>query len=95
VIREFADRETHRLFEGAKSRAVPGDVRERAEIKLEILDAATSLEDLKIPSGNRLEALGGSRESQHSIRINRQYRLCFRFDENAGDAYDVEIVDYH
>ena len=95
MIKEFADKETRRLFEGAKSKAVPGDVRERAETKLEILEAATSLEDLKIPPGNRLEALGGDRRGQYSIRINRQYRLCFRFDEDAGDAYEVEIVDYH
>lgn len=95
MIKNFADRETQRLFEGAKSKAVPGDVRERAETKLEILQAAKGLEDLKIPPGNRLEALGGDRRSQYSIRINRQYRLCFRFDEDAGDAYEVEIVDYH
>ena len=61
--------------------------------KLRILDAAESLADLRVPPGNRLERLKGDRAGQHSIRINDQWRICFRFD--AGDAYDVEIVDYH
>jgi toxin HigB-1 len=95
VIKGFADKETRKLFGGFKSRAVPQDVRERAESKLAVLDAAKSLEDLKMPPGNRLEALRGDREGQHSIRINRQYRVCFVWDSEAGDAYDVEITDYH
>ena len=74
---------------------MPGDVRERAESKLATLDAAVSLEDLKVPPANRLEALGGDRSGQHSIRINRQYRVCFRFDGEHGEAYEVEITDYH
>jgi toxin HigB-1 len=69
--------------------------RERAESKLVVLNAAKSLEDLKVPPGNRLEALRGDREGQHSIRINRQYRVCFVWDSEAGDAFDVEITDYH
>jgi toxin HigB-1 len=95
MIKSFADKETRKLFEGFKSRAVPPDVRERAESKLALLDAAKSLEDLKVPPGNRLEALRGDREGQRSIRINRQYRVCFVWDSEAGDAYDVEITDYH
>lgn len=95
MIKSFADRETRKLFEGAKSKAVPGDVRERAGIKLEALEAAINVGDLRVPPGNRLEALSGSRAGQYSIRINRQYRLCFSFDETTGDAYEVEIVDYH
>ena len=95
MIKSFADKETRKLFEGFKSRAVPPDVRERAESKLAVLDAAKSLEDLKVPPGNRLEALRGDREGQYSIRINRQYRVCFVWDSEAGDAYDVEITDYH
>jgi proteic killer suppression protein len=95
MIKGFADKETRKLFEGTKSRAVPPDVRERAESKLAVLDAAKSLEDLKVPPGNRLEALRGDREGQHSIRINRQYRVCFVWDREAGGAYDVEITDYH
>ena len=61
--------------------------------KLLILDAATSLEDLRIPPGNRLEKLSGGRSGQYSIRVNDQWRVCFRWD--AGDAFDIEIVDYH
>jgi proteic killer suppression protein len=95
VIKSFADKETRKLFEGTKSRAVPRDVRERAESKLAVLDAAKSLEDLKVPPGNRLEALRGDREGQHSIRINRQYRVSFVWDGEAGGAYHVEITDYH
>lgn len=74
---------------------MPGGVRERAESKLATLDAAVSLEDLKVPPGNRLEALGRDRSGQHSIRIKRQYRLCFRFDEEHCEAHEVEITDYH
>lgn len=93
MIKSFADKETRKLFEGGKSKAVPPDVRERAESKLAILDAATDLEDLRVPPGNRLEALKGDRAGQHSIRINRQYRVCFVWED--GDAHDVEITDYH
>jgi toxin HigB-1 len=95
MIKSFADKEIRRLFEGSKSRGVPADVRERAESKLAVLDAAESLEDLEVPPGNRLEALRGDREGQHSIRINRRYRVCFVWDGGAGDTYDVEITDYH
>ena len=95
MIKSFADKETGKLFEGSKSKAVPPDVRERAESKLAVLDAAKSLEDLKVPPGNRLEGLRGDREGQHSIRINRQYRVCFVWASVAGDAHDVEITDYH
>jgi toxin HigB-1 len=95
MIKSFADKETRKLFEGSKSRAVPPDVRERAESKIVVLDAAKSLDDLKLPPGNRLEALRGDREGQHSIRINRKYRVCFVWDNETGDAYDVEITDYH
>jgi proteic killer suppression protein len=93
MIRSFADKETRKLFEGAKSRAVPPDVRERAESKLATLDAATNLKDLRAPPSNRLHKLSGNREGQWSISINMQYRICFGFED--GDAYDVEITDYH
>jgi|SRR5829696_2477801 len=95
MIKSFRASLSAKLFEGSKSRAVPPDVRERAESKLAVLDAAKSLEDLKGPPGNRLEALRGYREGQRSIRINRQYRVCFVWDSEAGDAHDVEITDYH
>jgi proteic killer suppression protein len=93
VIKSFADKETERLFGGRKSRAVPLQVRERALSKLLVLNAATDVEDLRVPPGNHLEKLRGDRKGQWSIRINKQYRVCFSFE--GGDAHDVEIADYH
>ncbi len=94
---DFADRGTRELYDGVPSKAarsvVPAALRQRSIDKLTILDAAVSLDQLRIPPGNRLEALRGNRAGQHSIRINDQYRICFRWTE-AG-AIDVEIVDYH
>ena len=92
MIRSFADRETERLFRRERSR-VPSDIQRRALRKLLLIHAATDINQLRVPPGNRLEALGGDREGQHSIRINRQWRICFRWQN--GDAYDVEIADYH
>lgn len=93
MIRSFASKETEKLFLRQFSRKLPQDIQRKARIKLEILDAAERLEDLRIPPANRLEKLIGDREGQYSIRINSQWRICFRWQENA--AYDVEIVDYH
>jgi proteic killer suppression protein len=93
VIRSFADAETERLFTTGKSRRLPADILKRATMRLLQLNSATRLEDLRQPPSNRLEALKGRRAVQHSIRVNDQWRLCFRFD--GGDAFDVEIVDYH
>ncbi len=93
VIRSFADAETERLFFTGRSRRLPADVIQRAKRKLWILDSATELKDLASPPGNRLESLRGDREGQHTIRINDQFRLCFRWEK--GDAYDVEVADYH
>ena len=93
MIKGFADKETERLFRGRKSRAVPAQIRERALAKLLVLDAATEVEELRVPPGNRLEKLRGERAGQWFIRINQQYRICFSFE--GGDAYDVEITDYH
>jgi proteic killer suppression protein len=93
MIRSFAARETERLFRRQLPRKLPHDIQRRARVKLEILDAAESLEDLRIPPSNRLEKLSGDRDDQHSIRINNQWRICFEWRE--GDAYQVEIVDYH
>jgi proteic killer suppression protein len=93
VIKSFGDRETEKLFRGRKSKAVPPQVRERAESKLRVLDAAANMEDLRAPPSNRLEKLRGDREGQWSIRINQQYRICFSYE--GGDAHDVEVVDYH
>ncbi|MCZ7617185.1 MAG: type II toxin-antitoxin system RelE/ParE family toxin [Myxococcota bacterium] len=93
MIRSFADAETKKVFERLRSRRLPPDVQRRAHRKLLLLDAAEALEDLRIPPGNRLERLSGGRAGQHSIRINDQWRVCFRWDR--GDAHDVEITDYH
>jgi proteic killer suppression protein len=93
VIRSFKDKETQKLFMGRRSRAVSGQAVRRAQIKLAQLDQVESVEELQIPPGNRLHALGGDREGQWAIRINDQYRICFRFEN--GDAYDVEATDYH
>ncbi len=93
MIRSFADEETEKLFHGVASRRLPPDIQRSARRKLLQLDAADHLEIMRLPPGNRLEALRGSRRGRHSIRINDQWRLCFRW---AGeDAYEVEIVDYH
>lgn len=93
MIKSFRDKDTKRLFERQQVRKVGTEVRRVALRKLRILDAAMSLADLRVPPGNRLERLRGDRAGQHSIRINDQWRICFRW--RGGDAYDVEIVDYH
>ena len=92
VIETFGDKETEKLWQGLRTR-FPADLLHRAITKLNLLDAATSLDTLRIPPSNRLEALRGNRAGQHSIRINDQWRLCFRWD--AGNAFDVQITDYH
>jgi proteic killer suppression protein len=92
VIRSFKDRDTARLFDDdlvARFRAIERQARR----KLLYLHRARTIQDLSVPPGNRLEALRGSRKGQHSIRINDQWRICFRWKD--GDAHDVEIVDYH
>lgn len=93
MIRTFADKRTKAVFEDVPVKGLGPDVRRVARRKLLMLNRATSLTDLRVPPGNRLEALAGSRVGQHSIRINRQWRICFAWHE--GDAYDVEITDYH
>jgi toxin HigB-1 len=93
VIRSFRDRDTERLFDREPVRRLGTDVQRVALRKLRQLDAAVALEDLCVPPGNRLEKLRGKRDGQHSIRINDQWRICFRWA--GGDAHDVEIVDYH
>lgn len=93
MIQTFASSETERFFATGKSRRLPQDILKRAAMRLTQLDGATCLDDLRIPSSNRLEALAHDRAGQWSIRINDQWRVCFRFEN--GDAYDVDIVDYH
>src|SRR5437870_3061313 len=93
MIRSFANAETERFYTSGKSRRVPTEIRARTAKRLTQINAATRIEDLRLPPSNQLEALKGDRKGQWSIRINSQWRLCFRFDK--GDAFDVEIVDYH
>jgi len=93
MIKTWADREAEKIFNNEVSRRLGSQVRKVARRKLKILNAATNVTDLRIPPGNRLEALKGDRKGQHSIRVNDQYRICFCWRN--GDAFDVEIVDYH
>lgn len=92
MIKSFRCKDTQALFETGKTRRFLA-IKAAAERKLIVLQAASELDDLKSPPGNRLEALNGDREGQHSIRINRQWRMCFRW--TADGPEDVEIVDYH
>jgi proteic killer suppression protein len=97
VIRSFKDKDTERIFYGRVPKKLPNqpDFIERAQSKLKVLERVNSVEDLRVPPGNRLEALKGDRKGQWSIAINRQWRICFEFDHDAGDALNVEVTDYH
>ncbi|MBX2999634.1 MAG: type II toxin-antitoxin system RelE/ParE family toxin [Caldilineaceae bacterium] len=93
MIRSFADKSTAAIFAGREVRRLPGEIQQRAAEKLALLHAAHSLDDLGTPPGNRLEKFAGDRAGYWSIRINSQWRICFKFEN--GDLYEVEIVDYH
>ncbi len=93
MIRNFACPETERLFYDEAVRRLPPGIQRVARRKLLLLHQARRVDDLRSPPGNRLETLKGDRNGQHSVRINDQWRLCFRWQD--ADAYDVEIVDYH
>jgi proteic killer suppression protein len=93
MIVSFRTAEVLRIWEGHPSRSFPPDIQNVARRKLRMIDAAASINDLRVPPGNRLEALQGERKGQYSIRINDQWRICFEWRE--GNAYGVEIVDYH
>jgi len=93
MIKTFADRHTKELYETGKSKRLPPAIWKRALRKLEYLDLATGLDDLKVPPSNRLHELERDRKGQFSISVNDQWRICFRFVD--GDAYDVELTDYH
>ena len=93
MIRSFRCEETRGIFELRRSRRVPSDIQRIALRKLRMLNRSINLEDLRIPPANRLEKLAGNHAGQWSIRINDQWRICFRWHD--GDAFDVEIVDYH
>ncbi|GFP32012.1 toxin HigB-1 [Candidatus Hakubella thermalkaliphila] len=93
MIRSFRDKATERVFNRERVRKFDLKLQRLAQRKLAILDAAETLDDLRVPPGNRLEKLSGDRKGQHSIRINDRWRICFRWLD--GDAHDVEITDYH
>ena len=93
MIQSFRDKETGKLFRRERNKALPHDLQRVALRKLVQLDAATTLDDLKVPPGNRLEALAADRKGQHSIRVNDQWRVSFVWKD--GHAHEVEIVDYH
>ena len=93
MIQNFADRERERFYTTGRSRRLPTEIRKRAAMRLLQLNAATRIEDLRLPPSNRLEPLHGDRAGQWSMRINDQWRVCFSFKD--GDALDVGIVDYH
>jgi len=93
VIKSFADAETARVWSGRRSRRLPLEIQPTALRKLRLLNQARTLNDLRVPPGNRLEALKGDRRGQQSIRVNQQWRICFGWHD--GAASDVEIVDYH
>jgi len=93
MIVSFANKETEAIWSGKRSRRLPADIQQRALNKLAIIDAASELDDLKNPPSNRLHDLKDDRRGQHSISINRQWRICFVWKD--GNAHDVEITDYH
>jgi len=93
MIKSFRGKEAEKIFNRHLSGKLPQNIQHVARKKLLVLDAAPELNDLQVPPGNRLEALKGDRRGQHSIHINKQWRICFKW--SAGDAYDVEITDYH
>ena len=93
MIQSFADRDTERLFARERARRFPADLLRAMLKKLVMLDAAERLDDLRVPPGNRLEKLAADRAGQYSIRVNEQWRVCFRWKD--GHAYDVESVDHH
>lgn len=93
MIKSFKCKETERIFNGRFSKKLPQDIQRFAARKLTMLHFAASLDDLLVPPANRLETLSGGRDGQYSIRINRQWRICFAWHQDG--AHDVEIVDYH
>ena len=93
MIKTFKDDETQRIYQRQRSRKLPLDIQQVALRKLRMINNAMNLNDLRIPPANRLEKLSGDRAGQWSVRINDQWRICFRWEN--GNAYDVEITDYH
>jgi proteic killer suppression protein len=93
MIKSFKCKETNKIFNRTFSKKLPNDIQKIAFRKLRMINRANKINDLKVPPGNRLELLHGDREGQYSIKINNQWRICFKWADQ--DAYDVEIVDYH
>jgi len=93
MIRSFADKHTEQLFLTGNSKKLPPDVVRRTVRKLDLIDTSVKVDDFRVPPGNRLHLLSGDRSGQHSVSINDQWRICFQFRE--GDAWEVEICDYH
>lgn len=93
MIRSFREKRTETIYRGRRARGLAVDIQQRARRKLRMIDAATVIDDLRIPPSNRLEKLKGDRRGQHSIRINDQWRVCFVWKDSS--ASDVEIMDYH
>lgn len=93
MIKSFRDKEAAKVWNREHSKKLPGDIQERALMKLQQLHAAGDLKDLSIPASNQLEPLKGDRKGEHSIRINKQWRICFKWKD--GHAFAVEIADYH
>ena len=93
MIKSFRDKDSRRVFLRERVRKFSRELQRVAQRKLVMIDGAESLEDLRVPPGNRLERLKGKRRGQYSIRLNQQWRICFRW--KAGDAFDLEVADYH
>jgi proteic killer suppression protein len=93
MIQSFSSKETQKIYQREYSRRLPADIQRAAMRKLWLIDAALSLNDLRVPPANHLEILKGKRKGQYSIRINEQWRICFRWIQ--GNTYDIEITDYH
>lgn len=93
MVKSFGDRETEKIWKGNRSKRLPGNIQQVARRKLRMLNNARKLQDLRVPPANRLEALRGKRAGQYSIRVNEQWRICFKWKD--GNASDVTILDYH
>ncbi len=94
-IQSFKNKETAAIFDGQEVKKLPRDMQAMAKMKLALIDAALFVHDLRVPPGNMLEKLLGKRKGQWSIRINKQWRICFNFDDDTSNASHVEICDYH